>query len=173
MLREYLETVEAFTCNEEIQPPPVFVLVLEDLQWSDYSTLDLLSALARRQYPARLLVLGTYRPQEGMVEGHPLRSVIPELRGRALCSEITISALDEAAVNEYLEQRFPMSAFSEFFPQALYRLTGGNPLFLVTILDDLVNRGVLEHANGHWVLQGSVKATITNVPKNLRQFLTK
>ena len=54
MLRECLETVEAFTCNEEIQPPPALVLVLEDLQWSDYSTLDLLSALARRQHPARL-----------------------------------------------------------------------------------------------------------------------
>src|SRR5258706_11692237 len=103
MMWKCLETIEPFTSSKEIQPPPVLVLALEDLQWSDYSTLDLLSALARRQHPARLLVLGTYRPQEGMVEGHPLRSVIPDLRGRALCSEITISALDEAAVDVYLE----------------------------------------------------------------------
>jgi len=38
------------------------VLVLEDVHWSDYSTLDLLSVLARRREPARLLVLCTLRP---------------------------------------------------------------------------------------------------------------
>src|SRR5262249_57022604 len=38
------------------------VLVLEDMQWSDHSTLDLLSVLAHRRAPARLLVLCTLRP---------------------------------------------------------------------------------------------------------------
>ena len=38
------------------------LLVLEDLHWSDYSTLDLVSYLARRRDSAHLMVLGTYRP---------------------------------------------------------------------------------------------------------------
>ena len=38
------------------------VLVLEDLHWSDAATLDLLAWLARRREPARLLLIGTYRP---------------------------------------------------------------------------------------------------------------
>ena len=58
MLREMLETLEAI--SREL----TLVLVLEDLHWSDPSTIDLLDALARRREPARLLVVGTYRRGE-------------------------------------------------------------------------------------------------------------
>ena len=58
MLRELAEALEVIT------PERPLVLVLEDLHWSDVSTLDLLSMLARRHEPARLLILGTYRPVE-------------------------------------------------------------------------------------------------------------
>jgi len=37
---------------------------LEDLHWGDAATLELLAYVARRSQPARLLVLGTYRPVE-------------------------------------------------------------------------------------------------------------
>ena len=55
------------------------VLVLEDLHWSDPSTLEALAMLARRREPARLLVLGTYRPAEVVVRDHPLQTVKQEL----------------------------------------------------------------------------------------------
>jgi predicted ATPase len=35
------------------------VLLLEDVHWADYSTLDLISALARRRSPARVMVVAT------------------------------------------------------------------------------------------------------------------
>ena len=56
MLREMAEAVEALTAEAPL------VLVLEDLHWSDTATVDLVSLLARRQEPARLLLIGTYRP---------------------------------------------------------------------------------------------------------------
>ena len=52
MLRELAEALEALTAETTL------VLVLEDLHWSDYSTLDLVSLLAQRRTPARLLLLG-------------------------------------------------------------------------------------------------------------------
>jgi hypothetical protein len=54
MLQELAEALEALTAERPL------LLVLEDLQWSDPSTLDLLSMVARRSEPARLLILGTY-----------------------------------------------------------------------------------------------------------------
>jgi predicted ATPase len=48
------------------------VLVVEDLHWSDYSTLDLVSYLARRRDSARLMVIGTYRPVD--VRDHPIKA---------------------------------------------------------------------------------------------------
>src|SRR5262249_1350791 len=61
MLRELSEAVEAWTAQTPL------LLVLEDLHWSDYATLDLMSALARRREPGRLLLLATYRPVEVII----------------------------------------------------------------------------------------------------------
>ena len=58
MLRELAEALELLTAQQPL------VLVLEDLHWSDPSTLDLIAVLARRREPARLLLIGTYRPPE-------------------------------------------------------------------------------------------------------------
>jgi predicted ATPase len=55
--------------------PAPLVLLLEDLHWSDHATLDLVSTLAQRRDPARLLVIGTYRPVEVALGSHPLRTV--------------------------------------------------------------------------------------------------
>src|SRR5262245_31849451 len=82
MLREMSEGLEAFT----EQAP--FILVLEDLHWSDVSTLDLLSSLARRTELARLLIIGTYRLEEGLAEGRPLRAITQEIQGHGQCQEI-------------------------------------------------------------------------------------
>lgn len=69
MLREMAEAIEALTSQSPL------LLILEDLHWSDYSTLDLLSYLARRRDPARLMIIGTYRPVDVIVSDHPLKRV--------------------------------------------------------------------------------------------------
>jgi len=69
MLRELAEALEALTAERAL------ILRLEDLHWSDYSTLDLLAVLARRQERARLLIVGTYRPVEVLTCDHPLKGV--------------------------------------------------------------------------------------------------
>ena len=58
MLRELVEALDALTRESPL------VLLLEDLHWSDSATVDLLAMLARRREPARLLVIGTYRPAD-------------------------------------------------------------------------------------------------------------
>ena len=68
MLRELAEAVEVLTAMRPL------VLVLEDLHWSDAATVDWLAYVARRREAARLLVLGTYRPVEALVQGHPVRT---------------------------------------------------------------------------------------------------
>src|SRR2546428_252463 len=100
MLRELAEAVEAITAERPL------VLWLEDLHWSDYSTLDWLAYLARRREPARLVVIGTYRPVEVIVQEHPLKGVKQELQQHGLCQELPLGYLSEAAVGEYLAVRF-------------------------------------------------------------------
>src|SRR5262249_46745491 len=66
MLREIADLLAALA---EAVP---LILVIEDLHWSDYSTLDFLSSVTQRRESVRLLLIGTYRSSE-MASDHPLR----------------------------------------------------------------------------------------------------
>ena len=69
MLREMGEALDALSARATL------VLVLEDLHWSDFSTLDLISYLARRGRAAHLMLVGTYRPAELIASAHPLKTL--------------------------------------------------------------------------------------------------
>ena len=74
MLRALTEALDALTAERSL------VLVLEDLHWSDMSTLEWLTSVAHRRDPARLFILGTYRPVDAIVRAHPIRTVMRELK---------------------------------------------------------------------------------------------
>src|SRR5262249_46075413 len=82
MLRQLVDAVEVLTSERTL------VLVLEDLHWSDRATVACLAYLAQRREPARLLVLGTYRLVETVLQAHPLRGLVQELCGRGQAGEL-------------------------------------------------------------------------------------
>jgi predicted ATPase len=149
------------------------MLVLEDLHWSDYSTLDLLALLARRQEPARLLLLGTYRPAEATLGSHPLHTVKQELQGHGLCAELPLTFLTETAVEAYLAARFPDTPLPPELSRFVHRRTDGNPLFMVNVVDDWLTRDWLVEANGRWTLQVGLNTLSAGVPENLRQLINQ
>jgi hypothetical protein len=119
------------------------VLVLEDLQWSDHATLDLLSVLAQRREPARLLVLCTLRPAEAIAHGHPVATAKRELLRKGLCREILLGGLSAAGVGRYLAARFPGAELPQDLLPLLVERSDGNPFFLVTLVDHLLDRDLL------------------------------
>ena len=150
MLREMARALEVLTADTPL------VLVLEDLHWSDYSTLELLALLTRRQEPANLLVLGTYRPEEVMGHGHPLYTMTHELRVHGCCELLPLSLLGETAVEAYLRARFPEAANLGTVARLIHQRTEGNPLFMVNVADDVATQD---------------EASVDGVPENLRQLL--
>src|SRR3989442_3327790 len=99
MLRELAEAVEVLTVACPL------ILVLDDVHWSDTATLDWLRYVARRWEPARLLIVGTYRPIDTLARGHPLRSLVPELRLHRQCQELPLDVWSAAGVGADVEQR--------------------------------------------------------------------
>jgi predicted ATPase len=110
MLRELTEALDALTTECPL------VLVLEDLHWSDRATLEWLAYIARRPDPARLLILGTYRPVDAMVQAHPLRTVLAELQQHGQCAELVLDYLSEGEVAAYLRQRFGDTGLAAAWP---------------------------------------------------------
>ena len=99
MLREICEALEYLTSNA------LLVLLLEDLHWSDHATVDLIAALAHRRGPARLLLIGSYRPVDLVLDQHPLKQLVQSLRARRLCQEIALAPLAESEIAAYLAGR--------------------------------------------------------------------
>jgi hypothetical protein len=54
---------------------------------------DLISALARRRAPSKLMLIGTYRPVDVTLVGHPLKAVKQDLLVHHLCREIALEPL--------------------------------------------------------------------------------
>jgi tetratricopeptide (TPR) repeat protein len=170
-LRELAAALDVLTARQG------FVLWLEDLQWSDVSTLDVLAILGRRQAPARLLVLGTYRPVEVLVRDHPLKSVKQELQVHGQCQELALDFLSEAAVEAYLARRFlgleQDAGDLHRLAQFVHQRTDGNALFMVNMVEYLVRQGVLREAAGQWALHGQMGDVEGGVPESLQQMIER
>ncbi|MBI3847594.1 MAG: AAA family ATPase [Planctomycetes bacterium] len=167
MIREMAEAVEVLTAEAPL------ALVLEDLHWSDASTVDLISSLAHRRETARLLVIGTFRPAELAARQHPLRPLVPELRMSRKCEELQLEFLSEASVALYLASRFPGSELPEELAQSVHRRTDGNPLFMVNVVDHLLAEGWIGEHDGHWRLNVELAELELSVPDDLRQVIEK
>jgi tetratricopeptide (TPR) repeat protein len=168
MLREMAEAMEVAALTRP------FILVLEDLHWSDTATLDFLAFLARRRAPARLLVVGTYRPAELAAGAHPLATLTQDLLQHRLSTEIAVPLLTQAEVAAYLEVRLPLDLRDDLSVEAwacrLHQRTDGNPLFLTNVVDYLLSQG---KRNGTEPRHPSSEHLLEVVPHNLQQMIEK
>ena len=166
MIRELADALDMLTADTPL------VLVLEDLHWSDSSTVEFLTYLAQRREPARLLVLGTYRPVETVIRAHPLRGLVQELGGRGQCVELRLEFLAAADVAAYVVGRLggPVAATLTAF---VHERTEGNALFMVNIVEHLVQQGLIRRQEGQWTLPAGAEAKLVGLPEGLRQLLLR
>src|SRR5262252_86857 len=166
MLRELAEALEVLTADEPL------VVVLEDLQWSDHATVEALAYLVQRRGPARLLLLGTYRPVEMALRQHPLRGLLQELCGRGQAVEVRLELLPAEAVTAYVSGRLGGPVAAPLAALVLER-TEGNALFLVNIVEHLIGQGLIVRREGQWTLQDGAEAKVISLPEGLRQLLVR
>ncbi len=165
MLRELAETVEVLTVERPL------VLVFEDLQWSDTATLEWLAYVARRRDPARLLILGTYRSVETIERVSPLRQVTRELLRQDQCTELTLDYLSQAAVDDYLTQRFGGWSPSHALSQIIHQRSNGNPLFMILLVDEIIQQGCIRKEGERWTMLDGMEMPTIAIPASIRQLI--
>ncbi|MGI8830780.1 MAG: ATP-binding protein [Candidatus Limnocylindria bacterium] len=99
--------------------------LIEDLQWADDATLDLIRYLGRRIDHAPMLVIGTYREDERPRPA--LNSVLGDLATAPAMRHVRVPALSRQGVAKLADTRHPD-------PAELHRLTDGNPFFVTEVL---------------------------------------
>lgn len=134
MLREMAEFVDRYT---ELQP---LLLITEDLQWADHSTIQLIDYMARRRSRHRLMWLSSFRLTEIIAFDHPLNTIRHELRPTGLCEEILLDAFSESDVAAYMAGRNSKASSNEQFVQTLHLRTGGVPLFVASIANEVLHK---------------------------------
>ncbi|HEY2535212.1 MAG TPA: hypothetical protein VGJ20_46165, partial [Xanthobacteraceae bacterium] len=165
MVREIGDALDSITAETAL------LLVFEDLQWVDDSTVDLISALARRRTPAKLMLLATCRPLDSEPSGHSLKALMPDLLAHHLCRTIDLTPLSETEVEEYLAVQSPASRPPQGLSALVHRHSEGNPLFMVAALEHMAKRGLLTLANGQWQLQVPLEKIELEVPDDLRHMI--
>lgn len=100
------------------------VLIIEDLQWADEATLDLVRYLGRRLESTRSMLLVSYRPED-VDTTHPLLVVLADLGHRA--TRVDVPPLSPVGVAE-------LAAGQDVDPELVHRATGGNPFFVDEVL---------------------------------------
>ena len=140
------------------------ILILDDLHWADSASLNLLFHLARQVADSRVLIVGTYRPDDvalgrlsttsGRVERHPFEPILNEIRRYAGDVVIDLGAAQLAegrALVDALVDAEP-NRLDAAFRQELFARTEGHPLFTVELLRTLEERGdLVKDASGRWV----------------------
>jgi DNA-binding winged helix-turn-helix (wHTH) protein len=159
---------------EELAQVKPLILVLEDLHWADDSTLDLISALARRRAPARLMVLATYRPRSLAAE-HPLKALKHDLRVRRLCAEIALAPLNRTSLTQLLSGELKQEVLPDGLSTFIHRHSEGNPLFAIAILEHLIAQGCLACGSHDgitaWELRMPLDEADAGVPDELAQMV--
>ncbi len=165
MLREIAEALEAVSAERGM------VLVLEDLHVSDPSTVELLAYLAQRRVRARLLLLGTYRSVEVVVSDHPLRGRVHELVARGYGQSLALELLTEMEVEAFLRRRLDTIVLPATLASQIWQRTDGNPLFVVSTVEYLLQQGRLIAEKGQWRLEGDLASS--GVPETLQHLIAK
>lgn len=186
IFEQYINVLQALARNTPL------VLVLEDLQWADPASLGLLFRLGRRLEGGRLLVIGTYRPNDVSLgrdgQRHPLEPVVSEMKRYLGDIEVDLDRATalrgRAFVDAYLDTQ--LNCLDESFREALFQQTGGHPLFTVELLRHMRERNdLVQDADGCWRegpdldwtdlpsrVEGVIEERVARLTGDLRQCLT-
>lgn len=127
---------------EHIAGRKPLVIVIEDLQWADQCTLDLLSALGRRQAAASLLIVAMLGRHEA-ASSQPLRTLRDQILLHNLGTEIPLGPLTPTALQTILSRRLDDQPLPSGLASLLHQRSEGNPLFALALLDHLVGLQLL------------------------------
>ena len=128
------------------------VIFLDDLQWADLPTIELIYRLATEPAAGYLLFMGAYRENE-VDEAHPLQSMIERLqREEADIETVHLGPLEERHVVDLVGDTVREASGYEDLAIVCHAKTRGNAFFLNRFLESLYDRDLLRFvpANGRW-----------------------
>ncbi len=140
--------IQVFTTSEH-----PLVMFLDDLQWADSASLNLLKLLMGKASAGYLLILGAYRDNE-VFPAHPLMLTLEEIQeSAAIVHTVTLAPLQEMTVNQLVADTLSCSHELAYpLTHLVYQKTQGNPFFTTQFLKALHEEGYIQFQPelGYW-----------------------
>jgi PAS domain S-box-containing protein len=126
------------------RPEHPLTLFIDDLQWLDDATLDLLGHLITSPQVRYLLLIGAFRDNE-VTPSHPLAQTLATIRrGQAAVSQIDLAPLSVESVSEFAADALHTGVdHVRPFAERLFAKTGGNPFFTNQLIGELAEEAAL------------------------------
>jgi serine/threonine protein kinase/tetratricopeptide (TPR) repeat protein len=175
------EAVSQFVINISKEAP--LLVVLDDLQWTDQSSLLLLHYLARGIYRESLLLLGAYRDTD-IDERHPLSPVLTELNRERLLQSAPLKRMSFNDVSEMIKHILEQEDVPNEFCELIYDKTRGNPFFVEEVIKSLKEEEIIYREEDKWkikevskiefpkTVKSVIKARISRLDEDCQHVLT-
>src|SRR5262249_34205128 len=151
-----LETVVAILQELAERHPVLFIL--EDLHWTDPTTLEFLNLVIEQIPTTSILTILTCRP-----------TFQPSWSHRSYLTEITVSRLSQTQVEQIITRMTDGKTFPAAVLQQIIEKTDGVPLFVEEMTKAVLESGQLKETDGHYELAGSLQALV--IPATLQDSL--
>jgi len=158
------EAVSQFVTNISKEAP--LLVILDDLQWTDQSSLLLLHYLARGVHKESLLLLGTYRDTD-IDERHPLSPVLTELNRERLLEAVQLRRMPLEDVSEMIKQILEQDDVPKEFCELVYQKIGGNPFFVEEVIKSLKEEEVIYQEENKWKIKEASKIEFPKTVKSV------
>ena len=144
------EAVSQFITNISKETP--LLVILDDLQWADQSSLLLLHYLARGTQDEPLVILSAYRESD-INEKHPLSSILMELNRERLVRAISLKRMSPNDITDMIKQSLEQDDVSIEFCQLVYEKTRGNPFFVEEVMKSLKEEQTIYREENKWKIK--------------------
>jgi len=121
------------------------LLVIEDIQWADITTLQCLHYLSRHITQVPITIIFTLR-EENLATNTDLVALLDNLRREKQVRSLSLSRLTQRETKALLMKSADTARYSDQFGNWLYQETAGHPFFLTSILQSIREGGLLEDA---------------------------
>lgn len=161
-----------FTQVAECKP---LLIVLDDFQWVDRSSLQLFHYLGSRCRRTKMMLLAAFRPEDLQTEPgrntHPLFETFSRMSAEGQLSQINVERLSKSETFELLRRALRNTRFTEEFKSEIYDHTLGNPVFVLECLKSLREDGTIKWLDGHWQCVESIPRI--GVPKRAKDAIER
>ena len=165
MMREICDLLQTLARERPL------LLVLDDLHWADFSTIDMLSALAQLEGPLRLMIVAVYRSDDASSVRHPVMKLNHTLLLRRACEVIELAPLKPDSVGTWLMHGASLNPLDEELAHLVAERSGGNPLFMQAILEHLYEHGLAIRTVDGWHQTASAAQLREALPRTIVQVI--